>query len=95
MEQVQQELIRSNEMLAVQVWVLGGLVSFLLVVLIALAKSAWMDVRKFIDDHETRLADLEAFKNRREEMILDHEKQIEDHRSLIGRLEVNVGRVTK
>lgn len=70
MEQVQQELIRSNEMLAVQVWVLGGLVSFLLVVLIALAKSAWADVRKVIDDHENRITDLETFKNRKDGLTL-------------------------
>jgi hypothetical protein len=28
MEQIQQELIRSNEMLATQVWVLGGLIRY-------------------------------------------------------------------
>ena len=95
MEQVQQELIRSNEMLAVQVWVLGGLVSFLLVVLIALAKGAWMDVRKLIDDHENRITQLEAFKNRKEDLIESHETDIKEHRELIGRLEVSVSKITK
>ena len=82
-------------MLSVQVWVLGGLVSFLLVVLIALAKGAWTDVRKVIDDHENRLIELEAFKNKRDGMIADHEADIKEHREQLGRLEVSVSRITK
>lgn len=82
-------------MLATQVWVLGGLVSFLLVVLIALAKGAWTDVRKVIDDHENRLTNLEAFKNQKEQMITDHDADIEKHRELLGRLEVSISKITK
>jgi len=95
MEQVQQELIRSNEMLSIQVWVLGGLVSFLLIVLIALIKGGWNDVRKVIDDHENRLSELEAFKNQKDGMITDHENDIKEHRELIGRLEVSVSKIIK
>lgn len=95
MEQVQQELIRSNEMLATQVWILGGLISFLLLVLIGLAKGAWSDVRKTIEDHENRLTDLETFKNQKEQMIEDHDQHIDKHRELIGRLEVSISKITK
>jgi len=92
---MEQELIRSNEMLSIQVWVLGGLVSFLLIVLIALAKGAWADVRRVIDDHENRLTELEAFKNKRDGMIADHENDIKEHREQLGRLEISVSRITK
>ena len=78
MEQVQQELIRSNEMLATQVWVLGGLISFLLVVLVAMARSAWTDVREILNDHEVRLKPLEEHKHRAEERYVNNREIIEE-----------------
>jgi hypothetical protein len=95
MEAVQQELIRSNEMLATQVWILGGLISFLLMLLIGLARGAWNDMRKMIDDHEGRLTELEKFRNERERMIEDHEKTANEHRDLLGKLSTTVATLSK
>lgn len=59
-----EELIKSNEFLSMQVWVLGGLVSFLLMVLIYLAKTSFGRVEAAIADHENRIQTVE--KNERD-----------------------------
>lgn len=56
---IRQELINSNEMLRVQIWIMGGLISFLLVMLIAVAKSMWNDTKKIIDNLAVRVDTLE------------------------------------
>jgi len=47
------------------------------------------------DAHENRITQLEAFKNRKEDLIESHETDIKEHRELIGRLEVSVSKITK
>lgn len=76
--EIQQELIRSNEFLATQVWILGGAISFLLLVLVALARSAWVDVRAMLADHEVRLKPLEEHKHRTEERYVNNRELIQE-----------------
>lgn len=45
MEHLQQQLISSNEMLAQQVWILGGLIIGLLALLGFFARGAWILIR--------------------------------------------------
>jgi hypothetical protein len=65
--EVQQELIRSNEMLSVQVWILGGAIIFLLSILGFMARSAWSDVNRMLQEHDTEIKVLKEHKTRTEE----------------------------
>ncbi len=67
MEQVQQELIRSNEFLAQQVWILGGLIIGLLAILGFFAKGAWTDMKEIIQSHDADIKALKEHKIRAEE----------------------------
>ena len=58
-DSIRQELIQSNDMLRVQIWILGGLISFLLVILIAFAKGAWNDMKNIVSNLEIRVDTLE------------------------------------
>lgn len=93
MEQVQQELIRSNEMLATQVWVLGGLISFLLMVLIYLAKASYTEMKDMLHDHENRIQSVE--KNEREtvQILKFTTNDVEEHKRLMGELSSRVNRL--
>lgn len=95
MEQVQQELIRSNEFLAQQVWILGGLIIGLLSILGFFARGAWMDMRKMLEDHEDRLRDVEDHRIQMTGLIERHEEDIREHKVLMGRLSDNVNRLSK
>lgn len=76
--EVQQELIRSNEMLATQVWFLGGAIIFLLSMLGFLARNAWADVNKMLHDHEDRFKPLEEHKTRSEERHINTSLLVEE-----------------
>ena len=95
MEQVQQELIRSNEFLAQQVWILGGLIIGLLSVLGFFARGAWVDMKTMIADHEERLRMVEDHKIEVNGHVERHEADIKEHRSLMRQLEQNINRLSK
>jgi hypothetical protein len=95
MEQVQQELIRSNEFLAQQVWILGGLIIGLLALLGFFARSAWVDMRTMLSDHEERLRAVEDHKIEMKGLVDRHEEDIREHKVLMGRLSDNVNRLSK
>ena len=67
MEQVQQELIRSNVFLAQPVWILGGLIIGLLSILGFLAKGAWADMKEMLTAHDSDIKALKEHKTRTEE----------------------------
>lgn len=93
--EVQQELIRSNEMLSVQVWVLGGLVSFLLMVLIYFIKTSLNRVEDAIANHEDRLQTIE--KNERDtiQVLKFTTQDVDEHKRLMTGLEQRVNRLFK
>ncbi len=95
MEQVQQELIRSNEFLAQQVWILGGLIIGLLAILGFFARGAWMDMRTMLTDHEDRLRAVEDHKIQMSGLVERHEEDIKEHKHLMNRLSENVNRLSK
>ena len=81
MEAVQQELIRSNEMLATQVWVLGGAIIVLLSILGFMARAAWADVTKMLQEHDTEIKTLKEHKTRTEERHINTSLLVEEIRT--------------
>lgn len=78
MEQVQQELIRSNEFLAQQVWILGGLIIGLLAILGFFAKGAWNDMKDIIKIHDDDIKALKEHKTRAEERHTNTSQIVEE-----------------
>jgi hypothetical protein len=95
MENLQQQLISSNEMLATQVWILGGLIIGLLAILGFFARAAWMDMRQMLDEHEDRLRKVEDHKIEVHALVERHEKDITEHKQLMAQLSHNVSRLSK
>lgn len=95
MEQVQQELIRSNEFLAQQVWILGGAILGLLGLLAFFARQWAMDVKNMLQDHEDRIRTVEDHKIEMTGLVERHETDIKEHRALMRQLEQNVNRLSK
>ncbi len=60
MDQMQQELIQSNEYLRIQIWILGGSILILLSIAGMFARSAWIDIREMLGDHEVRIRKVES-----------------------------------
>jgi hypothetical protein len=58
-DQMQQELIKSNEYLRIQIWILGAGIGLILMVAVAFARNAWMDVREMLGNHEVRIQKVE------------------------------------
>lgn len=92
---MEQELIKSNQFLAQQVWILGGTIIFLLSVLGFFARSAWIDMRKMLEDHEDRIRVVEDNKISMTGLIERHEEDIREHKHLMTRLSENVNRLSK
>jgi len=78
MEQVQQELIRSNEFLAQQVWILGGVIITILGVVAFLIKGAWMDMKEVIKIHDEDIKALKEHKTRAEERHVNTSQIVEE-----------------
>ncbi len=78
MEQVQQELIRSNEFLAQQVWILGGLIIGLLALLGFFARSAWVDMKEMLHAHDSDIKALKEHKTRAEERHVNTSQIVEE-----------------
>ncbi len=53
------EIVQSNEMLRIQIWILGGVLSFMLLILIGFARSTWMDAKAMLENHDQRIVILE------------------------------------
>ncbi len=58
-EKLINDIITSNELLRVQIWILGGVLSALLLLITFFAKEAWNDARSMIDNHTQRITILE------------------------------------
>ena len=58
-EQIQQELIQSNEYMRIQIWILGGAITVILTIAAAFARSAWLDARTMLVSHEKRIQETE------------------------------------
>ena len=95
MENIQQQLISSNEMLAQQVWILGGLIIGLLAILGFFARGAWMDMKQMLQDHEERIRVVEDNKISMTGLIERHEEDIREHKQLMTRLSDNVNRLSR
>jgi hypothetical protein len=95
MEQVQQELIRSNEFLARQIQILGGTIIFISGVLGFFARQWAIDLKEKLIDHEERIRMVEDHKIKMSGLVEQHEKDITDHRSLMRQLSDNVNRLSK
>ena len=95
MENLQQQLISSNEMLAQQVWILGGLIIGLFAVLGFFARGAWMDIKNMLEDHEERLRTVEDNKISMTGLVERHEEDIKEHKQLMTRLSENVNRLSR
>lgn len=92
---MEQELIRSNEMLSMQVWILGGVIITLLAVLGFFARGAWMDMKALLQDHEDRIRAVEDHKIEMSGLVERHEKDIDEHKQLMTRLSDNVNRLSR
>jgi hypothetical protein len=95
MEHLQQQLISSNEMLAQQVWILGGLIIALLALLGFFARSAWLDMKQMLEEHEARIRKVEDHKIEVHALVERHEKDITEHKQLMAQLSHNVSRLSK
>lgn len=76
--EIQQELIRSNEFLAQQVWILGGVIIVILSVLGFIAKSAWTDMKDIIKSHDDDIKALKEHKTRAEERHTNTSQIVEE-----------------
>lgn len=83
---MEQELIKSNEMLATQVWILGGTIIGLLALLGFFARGAWMDMKAMLSDHDKRIDVLERHKERTEERHVNNGAVIEQIRTKLDLL---------
>jgi hypothetical protein len=81
MEAIQNELIRSNEMLSTQVWILGGAIIVLLSILGFMARSAWADINTMLKDHEHEISLLKEHKTRTEERHINTSAIVEEIRT--------------
>lgn len=95
MENIQQQLINSNEMLAQQVWILGGVIIGLLSLLGFFARSAWVDMRTMLTDHEDRIRKVEDHKIEMQGLVERHEEDIKEHKQLMAQLSSNVNRLSR
>lgn len=95
MENIQQQLINSNEMLAQQVWILGGVIIGLLALLGFFARSAWVDMRAMLTDHEERIRNVEDHKIEMQGLVDRHEEDIKEHKRLMSELSTNVNRLSR
>lgn len=57
----------NTDVLQLQVWILGGVTSLLLVAIITLLKSNMSDIKAMLEDHEERIRANESFRQRSEE----------------------------
>ena len=57
----------SSEILQLQVWILGGVISVLLIFVIALLKANMADIKQMLEDHENRIAQVERHRDVSEE----------------------------
>lgn len=92
---MEQELIKSNQFLAQQVWILGGAIIALLSVLGFFARGAWMDMKRMLQDHEERIRVVEDHKIEMSGLVERHEKDIDEHKQLMTRLSENVNRLSR
>lgn len=95
MEHLQQQLISSNEMLAQQVWILGGLIIGLLALLGFFARGAWLDMKQMLEDHEDRIRKVEDHKIEMDGLVKRHETDIKEHKDLMEDLRKNVNRLSR
>lgn len=92
---MEQELIKSNEFLAQQVWILGGAIIGLLSLLGFFARGAWMDMKRMLQDHEERIRKVEDHKIEMHGLVERHEKDINEHKTLMAQLTQNVNRLSR
>lgn len=68
-ERVIQEIIESNEMLRIQMWILGGVIIVMLAIVSGFVNSAWKEVKSMLFDHGQRIMksekDIIAIQNKR------------------------------
>ncbi len=60
MDQMQRELIQSNEYLRIQIWILGAGIGIISTVAMAFARSAWIDTQTMLKGHEIRIRKVEG-----------------------------------
>ncbi len=58
-EDLIKDIINSNEMLRVQIWIMGGVLSAVGVVGIFLVREAWTDMKEILENHTSRIMILE------------------------------------
>lgn len=58
-EQAIKDIIESNEMLRIQIWILGGLILALFGIVVWFSKNAWEDMRKLLGEHDDRIVEVE------------------------------------
>jgi len=76
----------SSEILQLQVWILGGVISVLLIFVIALLKANMSDIKQMLEDHERRIGTLEKHKERTEERHVNNGALIEQLRTKLDLL---------
>lgn len=54
-ERIVSDIIQSNELLRIQIWILGGVLSALMLLIIWFAREAWQDAKSMIENHDHRL----------------------------------------
>jgi uncharacterized membrane protein YgaE (UPF0421/DUF939 family) len=71
----------TNEVLQLQVWLLGGVISFLLVVLIGILKSNLSDIKKVLDDHTRDISELKNYKASTDERYTNNKEIVNEIRT--------------
>lgn len=91
--ELHEELIKSNELLSMQVWVLGGLISFLLMVLIYFAKSSFVEMKEMLSDHEDRIQTVEKNERDTTQILKFTTSDVDEHKRLMAELTARVNKL--
>lgn len=84
----------STEALQLQVWILGGTTSLLLVAILALLKANMADIKKMLEDHEERIRLNESFRERSEERAKAADQISHEIKANISAINVKLGLIT-
>jgi len=90
---IHEELIKSNELLSMQVWVLGGLIIFMLGVLGWFARSAWSDMKGMLTDHESRIQTVEKNERDTVQILKFTTNDVTEHKRLMAELSSRVDKL--
>ena len=71
----------TNEVLELQVWILGGTISFLLVILISILKSNLADIKQVLDDHTKDITELKNYKASTDERYTNNKEIVNEIRT--------------